>query len=147
MKTLVAYNAYITLKGLKMNEASDETLTKLWENILALAPVSEELEKAEKIAKESLEDEEFKKMQERGQRLHGKMTKQGMKETPEDVIEGDELRKYFDAHNKKGEEFFAKTHDKEVKISLPKLQFYARYLSYILDLIQKRGNSQHYFVL
>lgn len=122
MKTLIAYNAYTVLKGLKLNEVSDETLSKLWDNMLALLPISEDLEKAEKLAKESLEDEEFKKMQERVQHLREKMNKKDAKETEETIKENEELRKYFEEHNKKGEEFFKKIQDKEVKVSLKKIK-------------------------
>jgi|GEM_PF-5270977 len=122
MKTLVAYNAYMVLKGLKMNEASEETLGKLWENMLALAPASEELEKSEKLAKESLEDDELKKMRERAQRLQERMSKKNVEETAEDIKESEELRRYFEDHNKKGEEFFNRIHEKEVKITLKKIK-------------------------
>lgn len=122
MNTQEAYNAYMVLKGLKMNEASDDTLSKLWENMITLAPIAEEMEKSEKLAKETLEDEEFKKMQERAQHMQERMSKKGVEETADDVKEAGELRKYFEEYNKKGEEFFKKIHEKAVKITLKKIK-------------------------
>ena len=121
VKTIKAVEAYRALKTLKVGGLSDEAMLAVWKNLKALRPISEAYDKDIEEVRETLQDEEFEKMQQRvkeAQELERRAKEEVRDMTAAEKQEISEINAWFAAWNKKGEEYFKELAEKEVKVDV-----------------------------
>lgn len=121
VKTIKAVEAYRTLKMLKVAGMSDEAMLAVWKNLKALRPVSETYDKDIEEVRATLQDDEFKKMQQRvreAQEVERRAKKGARDMTDAEKREIAEINGWFAAWNKKGQEYFKELAEKEVKVDI-----------------------------
>lgn len=124
MKTIDVVNTYNTLKGVKMTMLSEETLVSMWKNLKVMRPITEEYEKDVKAAKDSLEDDEYKKMSERlrvAVEREQKVKNGEYTLTSEEEQDVRELNTWFANYQAKGEKYFKDIAEAEVEVEISKL--------------------------
>ena len=124
VKTIKAVEAYRALKTLKVGGMSDDAMLAVWKNLKALRPVSETYDKDIEEVRATLQDEEFEKMQQRvkeAQELERKVKEEVRDMTEAEKREIAEINTWFAEWNKKGEEYFKKLAEKEVKVDIDPL--------------------------
>lgn len=121
VKTIKAVEAYRTLKMLKVADMSDEAMLAVWKNLKALRPVSETYDKDIEEVRATLQDDEFKKMQQRvreAQEVERRAKEEARDMTDAEKREIAEINGWFAAWNKKGQEYFKELAEKEVKVDI-----------------------------
>ena len=116
VKTIKAVEAYRTLKMLKV-----AGMLAVWKNLKALRPISEAYDKDIEEVRATLQDDEFKKMQQRvkeAQEVERKVKGEARELTEAEKREIAEINAWFAAWNKKGEEYFKELAEKEVKVDI-----------------------------
>ena len=121
VKTIKAVETYRTLKMLKVADMSDEAMLAVWKNLKALRPVSETYDKDIEEVRATLQDDEFKKMQQRvreAQEVERRAKEEARDMTDAEKREIAEINGWFAAWNKKGQEYFKELAEKEVKVDI-----------------------------
>lgn len=123
ISTIKVVNAYKTLKDIKVSSMSDESMLSVWKNIKVLRPVSDEYDKSVTETRNTLMDDDFKKMQGRLQKAQEKeqKVKSGYVMTDADRKETMDINAWFSDWNKKGEKYLGALANKEVDIKIEKV--------------------------
>lgn len=124
MKTIQVTNAYKAISPAKLTKMDDADKFKVIKAIRVMKPIATSFEDFVKDAHESLKDEDYPKMDERGKKWNEKYG-DGKKERSdipaEDLKELDVVNAYFADYRKKVDNCLKEEADKEHELSFDKL--------------------------
>lgn len=119
--TKQAVEAYKILKDIKVKDVESSVAVTLWKDIKALRPIKEEYEKDVEEAKKTLQDEEFKSMNERLKKqiqVEADAKNSNTPLTAEQQEEARALNEYFANANKRGHDYFEELNNKAVEVDV-----------------------------
>lgn len=124
MKTIEVVKAYNTLKDLKLAEIEDETMLKIWKNLKVFRKVSNDFEAAKKDIITTLQDDTFKKMQERLKKcieLDRKQKQEGYVLTHAEAVDYREVIEFFQKNDEKALKGIKILEDETVSVIITKI--------------------------
>lgn len=106
IKTEKIVEAVKLLKGMKLIDIEDDALLKIWKNLSNMRSTADKYEADVKDVAESLQDEDYRKWEQRlitAKDKEEKAQKQEYTITPEDTEETKKIIAFYDSYNKKCE--------------------------------------------